>query len=153
MLKSDTISQCRRCLVTQRNIANRSVQVGNKYGKLTVIGDGGYLTRNNNSKVHCSVVVCDCGTSEPFIVRDNNLQTGGTTSCGCVKSKGEQKISLFLKKNKVKFIKEYTFDNCRNPMTNCCLRFDFAIFDKENNLNCLIEFDGRQHINGPDTNF
>ena len=36
----------------------------------------------------------------------------------------------------------YIFDDCKH---NGHLRFDFALFDNDNNLICLIEFDGEQH--------
>jgi len=54
-------------------------------------------------------------------------------------SKGEEKISKFLEKNNIKYIKEKTFNGCifKNK-----LRFDFYI--PENNM--CIEFDGHQHF-------
>jgi very-short-patch-repair endonuclease len=45
-------------------------------------------------------------------------------------------------KNKIKYIFQKTFDNCRNPKTNYKLKFDFYIPSK----NILIEYDGRQHF-------
>lgn len=40
---------------------------------------------------------------------------------------------------------QYTFPDLRSA-TETCLRFDFAIFDKDNQLIQLIEYDGRQHF-------
>lgn len=60
-------------------------------------------------------------------------------SCGCVKkSKGEEKISEILTINKIPFIKQKSFNNCKN--TNV-LKFDFYIDNKY-----LIEYDGIQHF-------
>ena len=33
------------------------------------------------------------------------------------------------------------------------LRFDFVIYDQDGSINRIIEFDGRQHKYGPDTNY
>ena len=60
-------------------------------------------------------------------------------SCGCVKRyKGEEKISEILTINKIPFIKQKSFNNCKN--TNV-LKFDFYIDNKY-----LIEYDGIQHF-------
>jgi len=61
----------------------------------------------------------------------------------CNSSKGEKKIEDFLLKNNLLFESQYRFNNCRNILP---LPFDFAIFNEENNLIYLIEFDGRQHF-------
>ena len=53
-------------------------------------------------------------------------------------SKGESLIKNFLEKNKIDFIYQKIFDNCKY-ITN--LRFDFYLPEK----NTLIEFDGIQH--------
>ena len=37
--------------------------------------------------------------------------------------------------------------------TNKKLRFDFAIYNLDGSINRYIEFDGRQHFYGPDTNY
>ena len=61
-----------------------------------------------------------------------------TFSCGCQHSIGEFNIIVLLNKNNIRYQKEYVF-----PKTS--FRFDFAIFDENNNLIRLIEFDGEQH--------
>lgn len=61
----------------------------------------------------------------------------------CNESKGEKKISTYLDKHEIKYIPQYSFDDCANELP---LRFDFAIFNKRRHLELLIEFDGRQHF-------
>lgn len=46
-----------------------------------------------------------------------------------------------MKENGISFAKEFTFPDLRNKHS---LRFDFALF-KNNNLSCLLEFNGIQH--------
>lgn len=60
----------------------------------------------------------------------------------CNESKGERKISNCLESNNINYKKEYRFDDCRSTYA---LPFDFAIFDKCNNLISLIEYDGEFH--------
>lgn len=59
-------------------------------------------------------------------------------------SRGEIKIEEILKEAGLKFREEYSFpdlvSNNGRP-----LRFDFAVFDDEGNLDFLIEYQGEQH--------
>lgn len=141
---------CNSCRLIERNTKNREVQIGKKYGKLTVIADAGYKNQGEKRR-HYSIVQCDCG-SEPFEIMDNKIQTGNVSSCGCLCSKGEQIIESYLKQKNLNYVKEYTFQDCINPKTGRKLRFDFGVIIN-NKLYCLIEFDGRQHKYGPDTSY
>lgn len=68
-----------------------------------------------------------------------------TTSCGCVNySIGEKNIVNILEKNNIPFKKEYSFPDLIGKK-NVLYRYDFAIFNKDNKIIRLIEFDGRQH--------
>lgn len=89
---------------------------------------------------HCK---CSCGTERD--VEIGSLLSGKSKSCGCIKSFGEKKISSILQKNNIFFKQEYSFQNCRTEKGYLC-RFDFAIFDENNNLKYLIEYDGKQHF-------
>lgn len=136
---------CRSCTIKARNIENRQVQVGNKYGKLTVIGDAGYKNRNDGKQRHFSICRCDCGNIVE--VMDNSLQCGNTTSCGCVCSKGENKIKTILEQNNIIYDYDSIFPQLLQE-TNRRLRFDFIIYNKDGSLNRFIEFDGNQHKTG-----
>lgn len=59
----------------------------------------------------------------------------------CKLSKGENEIEKYLIKNKINYIREYKFEECRNPKTNKKLPFDFYL----PNQNIIIEFHGEQH--------
>lgn len=134
--------------LAERNANNSSVKVGNKYGKLTVISDLGMrkqVSRDKNER--WSLCQCDCG-SEPIEVKNNMLQNGWKTSCGCLQSKGEYIIESILKDNDIAYIKEYSFNDLVGEHGGK-LRFDFAVF-QNNELYCLIEVDGRQHYDGPE---
>lgn len=111
---------------------------GQKFGKLTVLE----RAPNNRFGNTCWKCQCECGSIT--IVDVNNLRQGTTISCGCVKSKGEEKINNWLKAHNINYISQYSFedlklDSNRRPF------FDFAIFDNNNKLQFLIEYNGSQH--------
>lgn len=132
------------------NESQRTIAPGDKFGNLTVIEWLGLRKQNSRNKnENWYLCQCSCG-SEPKEIRGNDLATGAIISCGCINSVGEQAIREILNHNKIKYKTEFMFEDLRNPETNRHLRFDFAIFDDENNLSYLIEFDGRQHFTGPE---
>jgi len=59
-------------------------------------------------------------------------------------SSGEVKIHNILTDYGVPFEEEYEFDDLISS-SGRHLRFDFAIFDDDGELICLLEFNGRQH--------
>lgn len=112
---------------------------GQKFGKLTALRLDNY-TPGTGVKWVCQ---CECGTI--CSVYATNLTKLHTTSCGCAsQSIGEENIEKILKENNINYSKQYTFNDLKNKRR---LRFDFAIFNENNNLSHLIEFDGRQHTN------
>ena len=109
------------------------------FGKLTV------LKRDDNYNGEKVKWICQCECGNIISVFGSNLTKLHTTSCGCIlKSIGEANIEKILKENNINYAKEYSFNDLKNKGK---LRFDFAIFDNNNNLIELIEFDGRQHTN------
>lgn len=112
--------------------------VGERFGKLLVIE----RVENNRFGHICYKCKCDCGGEA--IVDAGNLRQGNTNSCGCIKSKGEMIINNWLQEHNIPFQSQYSIDeiildSSRRPF------FDFAIFDNDNNLLCLIEYNGKQH--------
>ena len=60
-------------------------------------------------------------------------------------SKGEQKICDILNAKKIKYEREYTFQDLKG-LKGAPLRFDFAIFNSRGQVQCLIDYDGSQHF-------
>lgn len=67
----------------------------------------------------------------------------GTGCPICSDSKGEIFIYHYLKDNNIPFIPQYKFKDCKNKKP---LPFDFAIFNEDGSLRCLIEYQGKQHF-------
>ena len=66
--------------------------------------------------------------------------SGDTSSCGCLKSKGENNIEIILKENNIQYAKEYWFKDLIGE-GGAHLRYDFAILFN-NNVCGLIEYNG-----------
>lgn len=107
---------------------------GQKFGKLTVLKRVSPIGEPH-MKWECK---CDCGRT--ITVAGTALKQGITQSCGCTRSRGEKKIREVLETLQFSYKTEYSFSDLPR------LRFDFAIFEKDNKLLCLIEFDGIQHF-------
>ena len=113
--------------------------VGKKFGHWTVLEKTDQRTSDRKILWKC---ICDCGNKEIYLINTSDLKLGRSQSCGCIQSRGEEKIGIFLSKNNINFQKEYSFNNCINPSTKARLRFDFYL----PKYNCLIEYDGEQHF-------
>lgn len=87
---------------------------------------------------------CKCACGNETIVSGKNLKHGNTKSCGCLISIGEQYIKQLLSENKITFKQQYSFTDLKSRK-NFPLRFDFAIFNQNNEIERLIEFQGEQH--------
>jgi len=107
---------------------------GQSFGKLTVQEFAG-MSDSGHTLWKCQ---CECGTIKNYL--GYLLTNGSTISCGCIASKGEEKIAQILTANNIPFEKHKTFDTCLFPNTHAYGLFDFYVDNKY-----LIEYDGVQH--------
>lgn len=114
--------------------------LGQKFGKLTVIERTDKPVDYDGAFWKC---MCDCGNE--IVTSGKRLMYNHTTSCGCLKSKGEQKIASLLSRHKILYTPQYTFSDCLTENGFPC-RFDFGVLDEYYHLRCLIEYDGIQHF-------
>ena len=123
------------CGCEKNKCFGRTVILNKLYGKLTPI--------EYNELKQQYLCKCECGNTA--YIEGYNLMNGNTQSCGCLKSKGELKINAILTKMGINFKTQYYFNDCRFNDTNRLAYFDYAIFDINNKLLVLIEYDGEQH--------
>ena len=101
-----------------------------------------YIIRKSDIEIKCS-----CGEiymTQLAIVLDYDKFCCNDCSFAKIPlSLGELKISEYLSNNKINFKEQFSFDDCKYKYV---LRFDFAIFDTNDNLICLYEYDGIQHF-------
>ena len=123
----------------QSNMDRVGSLVGQRFGKLLVLEEAGFVTKASGKRSRIYKCLCDCGNF--CEVQHQYLAYGDTTSCGCIRSKGEFQVEQILKSKGIDFKREYSFDDLQDIDK---LRFDFAIF-KNNKLIKLIEVQGEQH--------
>ena len=132
------------------NNNNRSIKNGDRFGKLVVLEEIGLRPYSEGHSRMWYKCQCDCGKITEKC--GNQLKNGQVKSCGCLKSAGELEIEQILIDNSIKYKTEYVHPILLKDY-NRRLRFDFAIFDENDNLKYFIEFQGRQHIEGFDTKY
>ena len=145
-LKSGNSTSCGKCSPFWDYVKWNNL-TGQKFGKLTVLEpvlnkqDDCYL----NQKGRSLFWICECDCGNIVKISANHLTQKRSQSCGCMlgkESQGELEICNILKINNINFKREITFSNLKLIRK---LRFDFGIYDDNNNLIRLIEFDGKQH--------
>lgn len=58
------------------------IEMGQKFGRLTVAGDGGWYVYQNGKRRKKFLCLCECGNY--ISVEGSNLKSGNTKSCGCM---------------------------------------------------------------------
>ena len=92
-------------------------------------------------------IKCHCGNE--FETLFSMFRDYDITSCRVCRekqksrSKGESKIQQWLTDNGIEFIAEYKSEDLKHDR---CLRFDFAILNREKKVKLFIEYDGKQHF-------
>lgn len=138
-LSSGHTTSCGCYNAHQRVFANLEDISGQIFKNLQV------LSYSHSQKEHpyflCKCLICG---QEKAISKDAILR--GQNSCGCCQHKSslEEKAEEILKEYKINYIREFTFKDLIGKNNNK-LRFDFAIFNENNQLIRLIEIQGPQH--------
>lgn len=142
----DEKSQCQECGKEIRIKKKRRDLTAQTFNYLTPIQCVGNIYGNGNRWI-CKCEICGQLT-KPILTA--NITSGKVKSCGCLKSLGENRVKEVLNELEISYVQEYSFIDLIGDKKP--LRFDFAIFNKNNDLLCLIECQGEQH-NYPIKNF
>ena len=132
-LRSGNTKSC-GCLhkeITSKNF--RKDITNQRFGNLIAI-------KPTSERKHGSIVwecLCDCGNTH--FTTAELLLSGNTKSCGCIRSRGNQKIKQILLVYNVSFKAEFPI-----RLDNINYYYDFAII-QNNEVVCLIEYDGILH--------
>ena len=137
-LRNGKIQSCGCLGQEQRGQSLLINEIGNKYGKLTVVDK----IRPDNKTTYWKCK-CDCGNITYYT--GDVLRQGKAVSCGCLHSIGNQKIMDLLIKNHINFKSEVAFKDLISSKGGYP-RFDFGVYDNNNNLLYLIEYQGIQHF-------
>ena len=121
---------------------------GQQFGDWTVIGPG-ERPESNSQKGAFWLCQCKCGTIKS--VSSHTLRNGTSQSCGCVKPRGEEKISQILQENKITFGKQFCFSDCISVNGANCF-FDFIVYRQDGTF-FMIEYQGKQHYEDDNWNW
>lgn len=147
-ITSGRSSQCKHCSgkkdsekFIKLNQSRIKDLTGQTFGKLTVLE---HLNQKDKKGRYLNKCQCSCNNKTIMFVNNTDLLTSRILHCGCESSSslGEVKIMQVLDKLNIKYKKEYSFEDCKNDLTDRKLRFDFYLPD----YNICIEFDGKQHF-------
>lgn len=126
----------------ESNLQRGGDLTGKRFGRLVVLYENGFINRSDGRRARLWHCKCDCGNE--CDVQHQYLQCGDTNSCGCINSIGNMTINRLLNKAGIKYKSEYSFKDF------ICItypyQFDFALFNKEDNLLGLIEYQGDIHF-------
>jgi len=134
---------CLHIETAKNNISNYCKRVditGQRFGKLIAVKPTSD-TKYNSVVWECK---CDCG-NVTYETVGQLCRKNGTISCGCASSKGNVIINNLLKNTQTNFKAEYSFKDLRG-VKGGLLRFDFAIFNTNQSIRYLIEYDGIFHF-------
>lgn len=144
-LRSGNTKSCgcyQRERAIESNLNRGGNLIGQRFGKLVVLEEDGFIVGQNGKRHRLWKCKCDCGNT--CSIQHQYLTYGDTKSCGCINSVGNITINRLLTLAHVNFDTEYEFSDCIcNTMP---YRFDFALKDSNNNLLGLIEYQGDIHF-------
>lgn len=127
------------------SLHKRKVNVGETFGLQTVIKDVSGDKCENGAKVLCK---CNrCGAENIYTLTYLKHTASGFPTCkNCSGSYKEEVIKNFLQKHNILFQREYSFsDLLGDTIPPRRLRFDFIIFNNNNEIIGAIEYNGIQH--------
>jgi len=127
-------SKCPFC-----NIKNKSLTIDIFIEKSKKVHDNNFDYSLSVYKNNTTPVIIKCNTCNRYFEQTPNSHYVKKHGCPfCKESKGELEISKLLNDKKIKYIRQYKFDDCKNKIK---LPFDFYLPVS----NYCIEFDGEQH--------
>lgn len=133
---SSTSCGCYKIENSRTNNGKFVNEIGNRYGKLTVIAQDEELSKER----HRAQWVCKCDCGNIITTSSKCLRDGKTKSCGCILSVGEENIGKILTEAGIRYKNQYGVS-----INNKWYRYDFAILSDEQAPIRFIEFDGIQH--------
>lgn len=115
-------------------------ETGNTYGFLKVER---FSHKNDKGAAYWECKCLNCGRKT--IVHGVLLRNGNTKSCGCIASTGETVIRNTLQNRNINYKPQHWFSDLLGTGGRV-LKFDFAILNGAEKLQCLVEFDGEFHF-------
>lgn len=135
--------QCKECGLEIRCKARRvPYNIIKNYIEIESDSSCKLITTEIKSVTQKLKIVCKCGNI--FYKSFSKFKTANQQTCPCcAKSKGEISIEKYLIGKNIQYKPQYSNIDC---IYKKALPFDFAIIGINDNILCLIEYDGEQHF-------
>lgn len=145
ILRDDGTRACGKCRVAPNHKYDDESYIGKTFNFLEVI------SIQKKDKMVFWFCKCNlCGNTK--LIPAHAVVYGNNKSCGCMQSYGETVIEQALIKHNIRYKKQVTFPNLLG-IRGGRLRFDFGIYNENDKLLGLIEYDGDQHFNDYNKNY
>ena len=131
---------CGKCRIAYNKKYDNYEYIGKTINNLTILD---IKKEDGVTYWKCRCEICD--EHRILWLRACYVTRGNNKSCGCMQSYGETVIEQALKNKNINYKKQVTFKDLKG-IRGGALRFDFGIYDNNNNLLGLIEYDGAQHF-------
>lgn len=137
--------QCSNKVVTDNNSLQAKYPYLSEEWHTTLNGDKTPNDFTPGSDVKVWWKCRDCGHEWENRIRSRSVEKHQCPSCSKRKgeSKGERYVKECLKKLGIKFKSPHGYPDCKDKTT---LLYDVAVLSNNNEILCLIEFDGEQHF-------
>ena len=113
--------------------------------RLSQISNGEIKLVHFSGMNHMATFKC-CKCKNVWKTQANNVFNQLKGCPVCSSSKGEKTVTKYLKEKGYHFEPQFRIEACKDILS---LPFDFAVFNKDRSLNCLIEYQGCQHFVDP----
>ena len=113
---------------------------GDIFNDLKLIDFAYNAQRHNYYEFEC--VNCGAHIYRMTPTNKSDIETCHCPNCNENKYKGEVRVQNYLKDHDIPFKTQFKFADC---VYKSMLPFDCAVFNDDDNLTCLIEYDGEQH--------
>lgn len=132
--------RCPHCKTKWMKLSNKDF-----VKRIEKLGEGDYqpLEKYKNTMTPILMLHKSCG--KQYYVNPNSFFSGHRCPY-CKSSRGEKAVQKYLKAKGLMFKDQYKLTDCADKRP---LPFDFAVFNADHSINCLIEYQGEQHFYDP----
>ena len=126
-----------RAIVGENDLKTKYPEIAKEWDNDKNLYSASEILPNHNKK--CWWI---CPNGHSYSMTPNSRISGGSGCPHCKMSVGEQQIAKILKTYNIHYKPQGSFPDCKDRLP---LKFDFLIYDDQNNWVGAIEFNGKQH--------
>ena len=152
LTRSNNATQSCGCMhneiIHQLGVRSRKDFTGQVINGITFLKFNSTYKQQNNIHSKNAYWDCKCHCGKIFTANSSEIVRNRILSCGCLgtrQSLGEQIIERILKEHNVKYVYDTPYFSDLYLNNNALGRYDFILFNDQDQPYRIIEFDGLQH--------